>query len=211
MGKAGTALLIDCRDLSYRHVPLPLREHCFAIVDSKVPRTLASSKYNERRAECEEAVRRLSEYTGENFQSLRDVAARQLSMHEKQLPANVRKRAMHVIGEIVRTQMAARVLERGDLKLFGKCMNESHESLKEFYEVSCPELDTLVDIARSLPGVLGSRLTGAGFGGCTVTLLRKDSLEIFLRELPAAYEKTHGRTADIYISDAADGAGRVAM
>ncbi|MCS6861493.1 MAG: galactokinase [Abditibacteriales bacterium] len=210
MGKAGTALLIDCRDLSYRHVPLNLRGHCFAIVDSKVPRTLASSKYNERRAECEEAVRLLSEYTGERFQSLRDVTARQLHLHEKQLPNNVRRRAMHVLGEIVRTEMAARVLERGDLRLFGKLMNESHESLKNFYEVSCPELDTLVDIARSLPGVLGSRLTGAGFGGCTVTLLRRDCLDTFLRELPAAYERAHGRTPAIYVSEAADGAGRVA-
>jgi galactokinase len=210
MGKAGTALLIDCRDLSYRHVPLNLQEHCFAIVDSKVPRTLASSKYNERRVECEEAVRLLSEHTGENFQSLRDVSARQLHLHEKQLPDNVRKRAMHVGGEIVRTEMAARVLERGDLRLFGKLMNESHESLKNFYEVSCPELDTLVDIAHSLPGVLGSRLTGAGFGGCTVTLLRKDSLEAFLRELPAAYERAHGRAPEVAVSDAADGAGRVA-
>ena len=210
MGKAGTALLIDCRDLSYRHVPLNLREHCFATVDSKVPRTLASSKYNERRAECEEAVRLLSEYTGENFQSLRDVTARQLSMHEKQLPDNVRKRAMHVGGEIVRTEMAARVLERSDLRLFGKLMNESHESLKNFYEVSCPELDALVDIAHSLPGVLGSRLTGAGFGGCTVTLLRKDSLDVFLRELPAAYERAYGRSPEVYVSDAADGASVVA-
>lgn len=210
MGKAGTALLIDCRDLSCRHVPLNLQEHFFAIVDSKVPRTLASSKYNERRAECEEAVRLLSEYTGENFQSLRDVTARHLHLHEKRLPDHVRQRAMHVIGEIVRTEMAARVLERGDLRLFGKLMNESHESLKNFYEVSCPELDTLVEVARSLPGVLGSRLTGAGFGGCTVTLLRKDCLETFLCELPAAYERAHGRAAEIYVSDAADGARVVA-
>jgi galactokinase len=206
MGKVGTALLIDCRDLSYRHVSLNLREHCFAIVDSKVPRTLASSKYNERRAECAEAVRRLSELTGATFQSLRDVTPRQLNLHEKKLPDNVRKRALHVIGEIYRTQLAAPVLERADLPLFGKFMNESHGSLKDFYEVSCPELDTLIDIAGALPGVLGSRLTGAGFGGCTVTLLRKDGLETFLRELPVAYEKAHGRTAEIYVSEAADGA-----
>ncbi len=209
MGKAGTALLIDCRDLSYRHVPLNLLEHCFVIVDSKVPRTLASSKYNERRAECEEAVRLLSEFEGTPFQSLRDVTPKQVALHEKKLPPHLRKRAIHVVGEIYRTELAARVLERGDLPLFGKFMNESHGSLKDFYEVSCPELDTLVDVACSLPGVLGSRLTGAGFGGCTVTLLRKDRLGVFLRELPAAYERAHHRTAEVYVSEAADGASVV--
>jgi galactokinase len=194
------AILLDCRDLNYKQVPVKLNGHSFVIADTCTPRALASSKYNERRGECEAAAKVLG------VKSLRDASLAQLQAAESAMPANVFKRARHVVTEIARTQEAAAVFERGDLVAFGKLMDASHESLKNDYEASCRELDVLVGAARAIPGVLGSRLTGAGWGGCTVTLLRNDAVEQFQRDVTARYEQETGRKPVVILTGAAQGA-----
>ncbi|MBI5393995.1 MAG: galactokinase [Verrucomicrobia bacterium] len=194
------AILLDCRDLSYKQVPVKLNGHSFVIADTCTPRALASSKYNERRGECEAAAKILA------VKSLRSATLAQLQAAEPKMEPNVFKRTRHVVTEIARTQEAAAVFERGDLVAFGKLMDASHESLKNDYEASCRELDVLVAAAWAIPGVLGSRLTGAGWGGCTVTLLRNDAVEKFQRDVTARYEQEIGRKPVIILTGAAQGA-----
>jgi galactokinase len=204
-GKKGHAIVLDCRDLSYQAVPLPTGRAKVVIIDSGVRRKLTSGAYNERRGQCEEGAGRLRKFDPD-VKELRDVSPELFRAHESALPQVVRRRCRHVIMEDARVLESAQALEAGDLDRFGRLMNESHDSLRDDYEVSGPELDLLVRIARGVPGVLGSRLTGAGFGGCTVTLARPEAVEPLRAAVLGRYEKEAGLAPRIWISEAADGA-----
>lgn len=175
LGRPDHALLIDCRSLEARHVPLPLDGHRVVIIDSGVRRELADSRYNERRSECEEAVAILSDADA-SITSLRDVSSEMLSDHQSLLSPTQLSRARHVVSENERVLEACACLPSGDLPTFGRMMNASHLSLRDDYEVSHPALDRLVEEAGNTEGVLGARLTGAGFGGCTVNLVTEAAL-----------------------------------
>ena len=208
LGKANHALLIDCRD--YSNQPLPLRADAQIVVcNSKVKRELAQSGYNQRRAECDEAVRLLRAVLPE-IQTLRDVTPEQLDQHAALLPSNVLKRARHIITENARVLQSADALKRGDIQRFGALMNEAHTSYRDDFEASLREIEVLVGAAQSLPGVYGSRLTGGGWGGCTVSLVDNEAVERFCSTVGAIYEREIGYTPDIYVCTAADGVEVVA-
>lgn len=203
--RADHALLLDCRDFSTRQVPFRLKNHSLIVTDSAAPRTLAGSAYNERRAQCEEGLAHLQTKLP-HISSLRDVTPAELAEHGADLDSTVRKRVQHVVDEIARTVYACEELEKDNLAVFGECMNASHESLAKLYEVSSAELDWLTDWARQQPGVLGSRLTGAGFGGCTVTLIENSGVDAFLSQLPPAYKAAMNRDARCWVCTAVEGA-----
>lgn len=203
--RADHALLLDCRDYSTRQVPFRLKNHSIIVTDSAAPRELASSAYNERRAQCEEGLAQLQKKLP-HVMSLRDVTTEELKKYGDDLDPIVRKRVQHVVDEIARTTYACENLENDNLEVFGECMNGSHKSLSELYEVSSAELDWLTDWARQQPGVLGSRLTGAGFGGCTVTLLENSSVDDFQKNLPREYKAAMNRDARCWVCVAVEGA-----
>ncbi|MHB0911954.1 MAG: galactokinase [Armatimonadota bacterium] len=210
LGVKDHALFIDCRTLEYEPVPIPMQGVRFVIVDSRKKRGLVDSEYNTRRTQCEEAVSILSEYLP-GIKALRDVSVEDFRRFGGNLPAETAKRAEHVIGENDRVLRSVRALTNGDLGLFGRLMNESHDSLRDLFEVSCRELNTIVDAARGVPGVYGSRMTGAGFGGCTVSLVAKDAVEEFAARVPKEYEARTGITPTVYICSAENGAGKVSQ
>lgn len=203
-GVEGSALYFDTRSLEWRAVPLPART-AIVIADSTMRRTLTSSAYNQRHAECLEAVRILQEHRP-RIRSLRDVTPQEFAELAGHLPETVRKRARHVVEEIARVEVATRLLEAGDAEGFGRLMLAGHASLRDLYEVSIPELDTLVEIAARLPGCLGARLTGAGFGGCTVNLVQEEAAGAFIDALKAGYFESTGRDAPVYLCRASQGA-----
>jgi galactokinase len=207
-GQAGHALLIDCRSLEATSVPLDSSETVIAICDTGVKHNLASSEYNRRREECEQGVKLLREFLP-GIAALRDVSEAEFALHEDRLPEVVRRRCRHVITENERTLGGVAALRQGDLKEFGELMFASHESLRHDYEVSCDELDTLVRIATDVPGVYGARMTGGGFGGCTVNLVRRTHLEEFQQTILCEYQRATNRDARIYISEAAGGAEEI--
>lgn len=196
------ALLIDCRDLSCQNVPLP-RGATFVVCDTAKRRGLVDSEYNTRRAECEQAEK----FFG--VQALRDVTIDEFARREQDLRPIVAKRARHVITENARVLQAVDAAKRNDLAMFGALMNASHESLRDDYQVSCPELDTMVEIAREQRGCLGARLTGAGFGGCTVNLVDDNVVESFVVDVSREYQARTGLTPQIYPCRAMGGAGRI--
>lgn len=204
LGQAHHALLIDCRSYDYRAIPMPSQVR-IVVCDSKVSRGLAASAYNQRRAECDEAVRQLSTVLP-NIRALRDVTPEQLEQRQDLLSPVVLRRARHVVTENARTLEAAERLAAGDLDRFGVLMNESHRSLRDDYEVSSPQLDLLVATAQAVPGVYGARLTGAGFGGCTVSLVAPAAVEQMVEAVTAAYQNGFGRAPDVYVCTASDGA-----
>ncbi len=204
LGQAQHALLIDCRSYEFRPIPMP-PDVRIVVCDSKVSRELAGSAYNERRAQCEEAVRLLQPMLP-GIKALRDVSPEQLDTHRDLLPPLVYRRALHVVTENARTLEAAERLQDGDLERFGVLMNESHRSLRDDYEVSSPQLDTLVRAAQAVPGVYGARLTGAGFGGCTVALTRPDAVEQVIAEVTHAYQQAFATVPEVYVCTASDGA-----
>lgn len=197
-------LYLDCRSLDWRSLRLP-EKSVIVIADTSVRRSLTDSAYNDRHASCEEAVRILQEFLPGIF-SLRDVSLEQFHSFSDRLPPVVARRARHVVEEIARTEQAVALLENKDAAGFGELMNACHASLRDLYEVSCPELDIMVSLAQSLPGCFGSRLTGAGFGGCTVNLVVASTAESFVQQLAAGYEKTTGLHPDVFICHAVDGA-----
>ncbi|HEX8149565.1 MAG TPA: galactokinase [Pyrinomonadaceae bacterium] len=202
------ALLIDCRSLEAEPVPLDTTEAAFVVADTRVKHELSSSEYNVRRAECARGVELLREHLP-GIQQLRDVSVEDLLRHADVLPDPIRRRCRHIVTENERTLAAARALRGGDLAGMGRLMYESHYSLRDDYEVSSPELDVLVEIARGLPGVLGARMTGGGFGGSTVSLVRREALEEFERALSEGYERETGKRPAILVSEAGAGAGEV--
>ena len=176
LGRSNHALLLDCRTLSHVNIPTNLDEYRIVIISSEVKRELASSAYNERRAQCEEGVALFRQFDP-TIASLRDVTPDLFDAYGDQLSELVFRRCRHVITENARVLDASAALAAGDLTEFGRLMTVSHNSLRDDFEVSCAELDCLVDIANGAKGVLGSRMTGAGFGGCTVTLIHMDAIE----------------------------------
>jgi len=197
-------LYLDCRSLDWQTLHMP-ENAIIVIADTSVRRSLADSPYNERHAACEEAVRILQEFLP-GIRALRDVSVEQFHRYASRLPEMVAKRAQHIVDEIARTEQAVELLENNDAVRFGELMNACHLSLRDLYEVSCPELDTLAALAQSLPGCYGARLTGAGFGGCTVNLVAGQAVKAFTRDLAAGYTQKTGIQPEIYICHAADGA-----
>jgi galactokinase len=208
LGEQDCALLIDCRTLAHEPIPLRLEEHSLdlVVVDSGVRRTLEGTAYNRRREECAEALRLLREAMGERpARALRDVTMADLARHAERLPPPLYRRARHVVTELQRVIEGVAALRRGDHETFGALMNASHASLRDDFEVSCPELDRLVELAQSLAGVLGARLTGAGFGGCTVQLVRREAVDAFARDVVERYRTETGLPAKLYLCHAAGG------
>lgn len=202
-GIADHALYLDTRSLDWRPVSIP-QGLSIVIADSKVRRSLANSAYNERRASCEEAVRLLQRDLP-GIRALRDVTPKQFHRLAGKLPEITRKRAQHIVEECARVEEAVQKLESGDAVGFGKLMYAGHASLRDLYEVSCTELDTLVEIASTLPGCVGARLTGAGFGGCTVNLVEDDQAGAFIEQLKTRYKAASGKQADVYLCRASQG------
>jgi galactokinase len=203
-GEQNRLLYLDCRSLESRTLPLP-KDVAIVIADTRMRRTLTSGEYNKRRADCEEAVRILrAKLPG--IKSLRDMSVETFNQHASELPARVEKRARHVVEEIERSVRAIPLLEQGDMVEFGKLLNQCHASLRDLYEVSIPELDIMVNVAQSLAGCYGARLTGAGFGGCTVNLVARGQADAFSRALAAGYEGETGFSPEIYICSASKGA-----
>ncbi|KAM9208309.1 galactokinase isoform 2-T2 [Dugong dugon] len=196
MGQKGHALLIDCRSLETTLVPLLDPRLAVLITNSNVRHALGSSEYPLRRRQCEEVAHALGK------ESLREVQLEELDAGKELVSKEGFRRARHVVGEIRRTAQAADALNRGDYRAFGRLMVESHHSLRDDFEVSCPELDQLVEAALSVPGVYGSRMTGGGFGGCTVTLLEAATASRTMQHIQEQYSGT----ATFYLSQAADGA-----
>jgi len=206
-GEEGKALLLDCRSLEYRQLSIPDGVR-IVICNTLVKHAHASSEYNTRRAECEEGVEVLSKFNP-NVSSLRDVNMKDLEMHSEALDKVILKRCRHVVTENARTLAAAAALEESNLERFGGLMLASHESLAKDYEVSCPELDIMVELAMACDGVYGARMTGGGFGGCTVNLVKEESVESFVSTVSQGYEKATGKHPEIYVCEAAGGAERV--
>ncbi len=205
-GVEGHALLLDCRTLDYEALPLP-EQVLLVICNSMVKHSLSDGgEYNERRAEVEEGVRILKRYYPE-MQTLRDVNEEQLQASKNKMPEHVFLRCLHVVTENRRVLQAAEALREHDFSSFGKRMYEAHNSMRDNYAASCAETDTLVELAAKQPGCYGARITGAGFGGCTVNLVAAEHSEKFVENLRAGYFQATGIHAEIYLSRASDGAG----
>src|ERR1700678_545412 len=204
----GHALLLDCRSLEHRLLPLP-DDVSLVICNTMVKHSHAGGEYNRRRAECEAGVRGLSKYLP-NVRALRYVTLDDLEAYGRDLPEVVQRRCRHVIKENARVLEAAAALELGDLQAFGKLMLESHRSLRDDFEVSSDELDRMVELAEKVDGVYGTRMTGGGFGGCTIALVQALRVDEFRRLVSGGYERSTGSRPEIYVCSAADGVGRVA-
>jgi galactokinase len=211
LGRAGHALLIDCRRLETRAIPVDTTETVIVICDTRVKHELSASEYNTRRAECEEGVELLRRAGLDGIRALRDVSEADLQQYGGALPETVGRRCRHVVTENARTLAAADALAGGRLAEMGQLMLASHDSLSRDYEVSCRELDLLVSIAMSLAGgaTLGARMTGGGFGGCTVNLVHRAALSEFTETITREYTDATGQTPNIYVSEAGEGAGEV--
>jgi galactokinase len=203
-GVESKLLLLDCRSLEWKTIPLP-ENVSIVIADTTVRRKLTTGEYNNRRSACEEAVRLLQQDLP-SIKSLRDVSVDNFNRFSGKLPDEIEKRARHVVEEIGRSNQSQALLDAGDIQSFGKLMNECHISLRDLYEVSCPELNVMTRIAQTLEGCYGARLTGAGFGGCTVNLVACDSAEDFAKNLAKFYEAETGLHPEIYITHASNGA-----
>ena len=204
-GKAGHAVMLDCRSLESQALPIP-QEVKLVVCNTMVKHELASSEYNKRREQCEEGVRILSKHL-DKVKSLRDVTVDDLKKFE--MPEVIYRRCLHVTSENDRVRAAADALRRRDLQTFGKLMYKSHESLRDNYEVSCEELDVMVGLAREVEGVYGARMTGGGFGGCTINLVVTEAVDRFKRAIKTGYSEKTKRDPEIYICEAADGAERI--
>jgi galactokinase len=204
-GRKDHAILLMCDTLEYKHVPFRTGQYRIVIGNTNKRRGLVDSKYNERRSQCEAALTALQPHV-ENLNYLAQLTPQQFDLLHVQIEdAIVRDRARHVIEENARVLSSTQALQEDDLQRFGELMNASHESLRDLYEVSCAELDIMVEEARRISGTIGSRMTGAGFGGCTVSLVHEDAVETFLKEVGAAYESRTGLKADFYVCAAGDG------
>ena len=208
LGREGAAMLLDCRSLEFEEVPLPLVDHALVICDSGAPRTLAGSAYNARRAQCERAVAIIAESVP-SVRSLRDVDEVMLARVAPRLDEETRRRVEHVVTENARVVRCVAALKAGDLGAVGRLFAESHASLRDQYEVSSPALDALVEIAAAVPGTAAVRMTGAGFGGCTVNLVAREAVERFREVVEREYPALTGLAAQVLAVEPASGAGMV--
>lgn len=207
MGKAGHAFFLDCRSLDFKFVPIPAGIQ-FVVCNTMVKHDLASGAYNTRREECETGVNYFAKWDPA-IRALRDVSVELLDQHAHDLPATIAKRCSHVVRENQRTLDAARALTTGGLETVGELMRESHRSLRDLYEVSCEELDIMVEAAEGLPGFCGGRMTGGGFGGCTVNLVREEDSEDFAKQIAERYLQKTGIAAQVYLCSPEAGAAEV--
>jgi hypothetical protein len=208
IGKKDNAILLDCNTLKYSYAPVILKDEVLVIGNTNKKRGLADSKYNERRAECEEALKDLQKEL--DIQSLGELSVEEFNKSEKLIKNEInRKRAKHAVYENQRTIKAQKELMEGNLEEFGRLMNESHVSLRDDYEVTGIELDTMVEIAWNQEGVIGSRMTGAGFGGCTISIVKKDAVDKFIENVGKEYKEKVGLDADFYVVNISDGAKKL--
>jgi galactokinase len=207
-GVEGKALLLDCRSNTHQEIEIKLGEYALVLVNSKVKHSLADSAYNKRREACEESVKILqASFPG--IETLRDIPVSGLKKVETELPASLFLKVKHVITECERVHRASNALISGDLLTFGHLLKETHLSLSRDFEVSCPELDFLAETSWNLQGVLGSRMMGGGFGGCTINLVKNSSLDSFKKEIRKGYEKNFKIVPDFIPVKASDGAGLI--
>ena len=205
MGKKDHAIFLDTNTLNYEYAPMILKDAKIVITNSKVKHSLVDSAYNDRRNECETALKELQAELP--IHSLGELTQEEFELHKEAIKDPVRqRRAKHAVYENQRTIRAVEALRENDVELFGRLMNESHQSLKEDYQVSCREIDILVDMAQAMPGVLGSRITGGGFGGCTVSIVRNDAVDGFISQIGKTYQEKVGHEAEFYVVDIGDGA-----
>ena len=204
MGREGHVIKLDCRSLDYTYAPLQMEGIRIVLCDSRVKHSLVSSEYNTRRAECEAGVRFLKTFYP-NIGSLRDVTMDMLDTHLKHTEPLIYRRCAYVVQENQRLLDGVAALEAGDVRAFGQLMYGSHEGLSKWYEVSCPELDTLVDIAREQPGVLGARMMGGGFGGCTINLVQETALADFSERISNQYRASTGKDTYLHVCKIQDG------
>ena len=208
MGKKDHAIFLDTANLSYEYAPLKLDGAKIVVTNSNVKHSLVNSEYNVRRNECEEALEELQKVI--DIKGLGDLSEEQFEANKSAIKDEVRvKRAKHAVYENRRTIRAVEALKNNDLKLFGELMNASHVSLRDDYEVSCEEIDVLVEAAWKIDGVIGSRITGGGFGGCTVSIVRDEAVDIFQQKVGAVYKLRTGKTADFYVVEIGDGPCRL--
>ncbi len=209
MGKKDNAIFLDTSTLNYEYAPCVLDGAKIVITNSKVKHSLVDSAYNDRRNECAEALKALQ--TELDIKALGDLTPEEFEAHKDLIKDEIQlKRAKHAIYENQRTIDAVAALKAGDIETFGQLMNQSHISLRDDYAVSCDEIDILVDLAWAIPGVLGSRITGGGFGGCTVSIVKDEAVEPFIENIGKAYKEKVGHEAEFYTVDIGDGASRLA-
>ena len=207
-GRSGHAMLIDCRSLELEYIPMDKSIFSTVVVNTMVKHELAESEYNQRRAECEAGVEKLGKILP-GIKSLRDVSTDEFNEVMEKLPENMRARCRHVIFENERTRAAAERMSIGDLPGVGRLMAESHRSLRNDYRVSCSELDLLVELAEGIEGVYGARMTGGGFGGCTVNLVASESVEDFHANIEDGYYRATGIRPEVYVCRTRDGASEI--
>lgn len=209
MGKKDNAIFLDTNTLEYEYAPVVLEDAKIVIVNSKVKHSLVDSAYNDRRNECETALKELQ--TVVDIKTLGDLTEEEFEEHKGAIKSDIRqKRAKHAVYENQRAIKAVEALKENDIEKFGKLMNASHVSLRDDYEVSCEEIDVLVDLAWQTEGVIGSRITGGGFGGCTVSIVKNDAVDNFIETIGDTYEKKVGHKAEFYVVDIGDGASVLA-
>jgi len=207
-GKKDHALKLDCRTLEYEYANIDLKDYDILLCDTRVKHELASSEYNTRRKECETGVKILQKYD-KKISALRDVSPELLEKHQEEFDPVVYKRCAYVVKENLRVEKAFEALRHNDLELFGALMYQSHEGLRDEYEVSCKELDLLNSIAKRSEAVVGSRMMGGGFGGCTINIVKKDKTETFSKEIEKEYLDKTGASLKIYKVKIADGTGLI--
>ena len=205
MGKKGNAVFLDTSTLEYEYAPVELLDAKIVITNSKVKHSLVDSAYNDRRNECETALKELQKVV--DIKTLGDLTEEEFEANKDAIKSEIRqKRAKHAVYENQRTIKAVEALKNNDIETFGQLMNASHESLKNDYEVSCEEVDVLVELAQAIPGVLGSRITGGGFGGCTVSIVKNDVIDKFIEVVGNGYAEKLGRKAEFYVVEIGGGA-----
>lgn len=209
MGKKDCAIFLDTSTLNYEYAPVALKDARIVITNSKVKHSLVGSAYNDRRNECETALEELKKVI--DIKTLGDLSEEEFEAHKNAITSDIcRKRAKHAVYENQRTIKAVKALKEDNVEEFGRLMNASHVSLRDDYEVSCEEIDILVDLAWKIPGVIGSRITGGGFGGCTVSIVKNDAVDTFIDTIGKQYKEKVGHEAEFYVVDIGDGAHVIA-
>lgn len=209
MGKKDCAIFLDTSTLEYEYAPVKLKDARIVITNSKVKHSLVGSAYNDRRNECETALKELQKVV--DIKALGDLSEEEFEAHKDAISSEIcRRRAKHAVYENQRTIRAVKALKQDDVEEFGRLMNASHVSLRDDYEVSCEEIDILVDLAWKIPGVIGSRITGGGFGGCTVSIVKNDAVDTFIETIGEKYKEAVGHEAEFYVVDIGDGAHKIA-